>query len=213
MAKTLWLLLKPALLMVGILTLVYPVLVALYMASGRNEIFFTYINSFFLLYDIIIGICAAQASSAYAPLALSFGVTRRTLRRATAGFFILLPLICVVLDFLCNSITVRLFYTGMNPLFASLVEYPLQGAGLKWIVCSSMLWTGTLDFGALPMWKRILVIVLLCIIYLQIALFMFLGTLRPQSLLNGYSLVLSVLSFVFAALALHRLRRLTITQA
>lgn len=31
---------------------------------------FTYINSFFLLYDIIIGICAAQASSAYAPLAL-----------------------------------------------------------------------------------------------------------------------------------------------
>lgn len=213
MAKTLWFLIKPALLMVGILTLVYPVLFVLYMLSGRNALFFTYIKGFFLLYDIIIGICAAQASSSYAPLALSFGVTRRTLRRATAGFFVLLPLVCLVLDYLCNSITARLFYAGMNPLFVSLVEYPLQGAGLKWIVCGSMLWTGTLDFGVLPMWKRILVIVLLCIIYLQITLFMFLGTLRPQSLLNGYSLVLSVLGLFFAALALHRLRRLTITQA
>ena len=88
MAKALWFLLKPALLMVGTLTLIYPVLVLLCLVTGWNNFIFTYVQGFFMLFDIIIGICAAQAASAYAPLALSFGVTRRSLRRAMAAFFV-----------------------------------------------------------------------------------------------------------------------------
>ena len=92
MAKALWFLLKPALLMVGTLTLIYPVLVLLCLVTGWNSFLFTYVQGFFMLFDIIIGICAAQAASAYAPLALSFGVTRRSLRGAMAAFFVLLCL-------------------------------------------------------------------------------------------------------------------------
>lgn len=212
MAKTVWFLIKPSLLMVGTLTLLYPVLVLLCLATGWNSFFFTYVQGFFILYDIIIGICAAQAISAYAPLALSFGVTRRSLRRAMAAFFVLLPLICLVLDFFCNNITARLFSVEINPVFVSLALYPLQGLGLKLILCSSMLWMGTMDFATLPMWKRVLVIVVLCIVYLQIAVFMLLGTFLSHTL-NLYSLVLVVASLPFAALALHRLRNLAITQA
>lgn len=212
MAKTVWFLIKPSLLMVGTLTLLYPVLVLLCLATGWNSFFFTYVQGFFILYDIIIGICAAQAISAYAPLALSFGVTRRSLRRAMAAFFVLLPLICLVLDFFCNNITARLFSVEINPVFVSLALYPLQGLGLKLILCSSMLWMGTMDFATLPMWKRVLVIVVLCIVYLQIAVFMLLGTFLSHTL-NLYSLVLVVASLPFAVLALHRLRNLAITQA
>lgn len=212
MAKTVWFLIKPSLLMVGTLTLLYPVLVLLCLATGWNSFFFTYVQGFFILYDIIIGICAAQAISAYAPLALSFGVTRRSLRRAMAAFFVLLPLICLVLDFFCNNITARLFSVEINPVFVSLALYPLQGLGLKLILCGSMLWMGTMDFATLPMWKRVLVIVVLCIVYLQIAVFMLLGTFLSHTL-NLYSLVLVVASLPFAALALHRLRNLAITQA
>lgn len=212
MAKALWFLLKPALLMVGTLTLIYPVLVLLCLLSGKNSFLFTYVQGFFMLFDIIIGICAAQAASAYAPLALSFGVTRRSLRRAMAAFFVLLPLLCLVLDYLCNTVSTRLFYGDINQVFVSLALYPLQGLGLKLILCGSMLWMGTMDFATLPIWKRVLVIVVLCVVYLQVAVFMLLGTFLSHTL-GLYSLVLILLSLPFAGIALHQMRHLAITQA
>lgn len=212
MAKALWFLLKPTLLMVGTVTLIYPVLVLLCLLSGKNAFLFTYVQGFFVLFDIIIGICAAQTASAYAPLALSFGVTRRSLRGAMAAFFVLLPLLCLVLDYLCNTVTARLFYVEINPVFVSLAHYPLQGLGLKLILCGSMLWMGTMDFAALPIWKRVLVIALLCIVYLQVAVFMLLGTFLSYTL-SLYSLALTLLSLPFAGLTLHQMRRLAITQA
>lgn len=211
MAKALWFLLKPALLMVGTLTLIYPVLVLLCLVTGWNNFIFTYVQGFFMLFDIIIGICAAQAASAYAPLALSFGVTRRSLRRAMAAFFVLLPLLCLVLDYLCNNITTRLFYAEVNPIFVSLAQYPLQGLGLKLILCGTMLWMGTMDFATMPIWKRVLVIAVLCVAYLQVAVFMLLGSFLSHAL-SLYSLVLILLSLPFAGLALHQIRRLAITQ-
>lgn len=212
MAKALWFLTKPALAMLGVLTAVYGVLVGLSLATRGNEFIFTYVQGFFIVFDIIIGICAAQAISAYAPLALSFGVTRRSLRGAVAGFWVLLPVLCMVLDYLCNSVTARLFYRDMNKLFVSLTEYPLQGLGFKLLLCGSMLWMGSLEFSALPIWKRVLTIVLVCVIYLQLTVFMLLGTFRP-GVLTLYSVVLGVLSLPFILVALHRLQKLAVTQA
>ena len=49
MAKTLWFLLKPALVMVGIVTLFYPVLLLLCLATGGSNLFFSYLQGFFVL--------------------------------------------------------------------------------------------------------------------------------------------------------------------
>ena len=212
MAKALWFLLKPALVMVGSLTLLYPVLVLLCLLTGNTQFFFAYVQGFFVLYDVVLGICAAQVISGYVPLALGFGATRRSLRGAVAIFWVALPLLCMVLDYLCNSISARLFYTGMNELFINLLLYPLQGLGLKFLLCASMLWLGTLNLSMLPLWKRVLAILLLCAVYLQIAVFMLLGTFLPSAL-NLHSLALGLLSLPFVAIALHQIKTLAITQA
>ena len=175
MAKALWFLLKPALVMVGSLTLLYPALVLLCRLTGNTQFFFAYVQGFFVLYDVILGICAAQVISGYASLALSFGVTRRSLRGAVAIFWVALPLLCMVLDYLCNSIS-------------------------------------ALNLSMLPLWKRVLAILLLCAVYLQIAVFMLLGTFLPSAL-NLHSLALGLLSLPFVAIALHQIKTLAITQA
>lgn len=211
MTKALWFLMKPALVMVGTLTLAYPVLVFFYLLFGQNALLFNYVQGFYLLYDIIIGICAAQAISSYAPLALSFGVTRRTLRNAVGLFWILLPAVGMALDFVCNSVTTRMFYTTMSRFFLTLVQYPLHGLGFKLLLCGAMLWMGTLEFGALPLWKRVPVILLMIFIYLQITVFMFVATLIPALILTVYSIVLGVAGALFAGIALHRVSRMTIT--
>lgn len=212
MAKALWFLMKPALVMMGWLTGAYAALALFCMLTAGNTFFFNYVQGFFIVFDIILGICAAQAISGYAPLALSFGVTRRTLQGAVAAFWVILPLICMVLDYLCNSVTVRLFYVDTNKLFASLTEYPLQGLGFKFLLCGAMLWMGTLEFSAQPLWKRIAVILLIIIVYLQMTVLMFLATLTPIAILTVYSIVLGVAGILFAGIALHRVGRLVITQ-
>lgn len=68
-----------------------------------------------------------------------------------------------------------------------------------------------MDFATLPIWKRVLVIVVLCVAYLQVAVFMLLGSFLSHTL-SLYSLVLILLSLPFAGLALHQIRRLAITQ-
>lgn len=211
MAKALWFLLKPALLMVGIITLLYPILVLFCLFTRSNTIFFSYVQGFFIIYDIMIGICAAQAISAYAPLAVSFGVTRRSLRGAAAGFWLLLPSLCLVLDYLCNSVTTRLFYAQMNELFANLTAYPLQGFGYKLLLCGAMLWLGTLNFSAMSMAKRVAAIAVVIVVYSQLMVFMMLGSFVPR-MLNFYGLGMGLLSLLFVALALHRMRHFAITQ-
>lgn len=212
MAKALWFLMKPALVMMGWLTGAYAALALFCMLTAGNTFFFNYVQGFFIVFDIILGICAAQAISGYAPLALSFGVTRRALQGAVAAFWVLLPLICMVLDYLCNSVTVRLFYVDTNKLFACLTEYPLQGLGFKFLLCGAMLWMGTLEFSAQPLWKRIAVILLIIIVYLQMTVLMFLATLTPIAILTVYSIVLGAVGILFAGIALHRMGRLVITQ-
>lgn len=212
MTKALWFLMKPALVMVGTLTLAYPVLVFFYLLFGQNTLLFNYVQGFYLLYDIIIGICAAQAISSYTPLALSFGVTRRTMRNAVGLFWILLPAVGMVLDFVCNSVTTRMFYTTMSRFFLTLVQHPLHGLGFKLLLCGAMLWMGTLEFSALPLWKRVLVILLMIVIYLQITVFMFVATLIPSLILTVYSIVLGVAGALFAGVALHRISRMAITR-
>ena len=212
MAKALWFLLKPALVMIGSLTLLYPVLLLLCRLTNNIGLFFFYVQGFFVLYDVILGICAAQAISGYAPLALSFGVTRRSLRGAVAAFWVVLPLLCMVLDYLCNSVSARLFQTSVNEVFRNLLLYPMQGLGLKLLLCASMLWLGTLNLSMLPLWKRVLAILLLCVVYLQIAVFMLLGTFLPYAL-NLHSLALGLLSLPFMAIALHQMKTLAIAQA
>lgn len=212
MAKALWFLLKPALLVIGTLTLFYPVLLLLSLLSDGGTFFLTYLQGFFILYDIILGICAAQAISAYVPLALSFGATRRSLQGAVLAFWVLLPLLCMVLDALCSTLTARLFSLETNPFFLRLGALPLQGLGLKFLLCSALLWMGTLSFGALPIWKRVLVILVLAIVYLQITVFMFIAGLIPPMILNVYSAGLGVISLVPTAVTLHRLQKLAITQ-
>lgn len=212
MAKALWFLIKPALVMMGWLTAVYAVLALFCTLTAGNTFFFTYVQGFFLVFDIILGICAAQAISGYAPLALSFGVTRRALRGAVAAFWVLLPLVCMVLDYLCNSVTARLFAEQANLLFIQLVHYPLHGLGFKLLLCGAMLWMGTLEFSALHLAKRIAVILLMIVIYLQITVLMFVATLIPTTILTVYSIVLGVAGILFAGIALHRVGRLVITQ-
>lgn len=212
MTKALWFLMKPALVMVGTLTLAYPVLVFFYLLFGQNTLLFNYVQGFYLLYDIIIGICAAQAISSYTPLALSFGVTRRTMRNAVGLFWILLPAVGMVLDFVCNSVTTRMFYTTMSRFFLTLVQHPLHRLGFKLLLCGAMLWMGTLEFSALPLWKRVLVILLMIVIYLQITVFMFVATLIPALILTVYSIVLGVAGALFAGVALHRISRMAITR-
>lgn len=68
-----------------------------------------------------------------------------------------------------------------------------------------------MDFATLPIWKRVLVIAVLCVAYLQVAVFMLLGSFLSHTL-SLYSLVLILLSLPFAGLALHQIRRLAITQ-
>lgn len=212
MAKALWFLMKPALIMLGWLTAVYAVLALFCILTAGNTFFFTYVQGFFVVFDIILGICAAQAISSYAPVALSFGVTRRALRGALAAFWVLLPLVCMVLDYLCNSITARLFTQATNQLFIQLVNYPLHGLGFKFLLCGAMLWMGTLELSALPLWKRIAVILLVIVIYVQITVLMFVATLIPTTILSVYSTVLGLVGILFAGIALHRVGRLVITQ-
>ena len=212
MAKALWFLMKPALVMMGWLTGAYAVLALFCTLTAGNTFFFTYVQGFFLVFDIILGICAAQAISGYAPLALSFGATRRSLRGAVLAFWVLLPLLCMVLDFACNSFTARLFSLETNPLLLHLGAFPLQGLGLKFLLCSVMLWMGTLPFSALPIWKRALVILVVAVVYLQITVFMFVAKLIPATILDVYSAGLGVISLVPTGVALHRLKHFTITQ-
>ena len=212
MARTLWFLLKPALVMVGIVTLFYPVLLLLCLVTGGSNLFFSYLQGFFILYDVILGICAAQAISGYAPLALSFGATRRSLRGAVLAFWMLLPLLCMVLDFACNSFTARLFSLEANPFLMHLSAFPLQGLGLKFLLCGVMLWMGTLPFSSLPIWKRALVILVVAVVYLQITVFMFVAKLIPATILDVYSAGLGVISLVPTGLALRRLKHFAITQ-
>ena len=211
MAKALWFLLKPALVMVGIVTLFYPVLLLLCLATGGNSFFFGYLQGFFILYDVMIGICAAQAISGYAPLALSFGATRRSLRGAVLVFWVLLPLVCLGLDFLCGSVTTRLFYADTNPLFATLTRYPLPGFGCKLLLCSAMLWVGTLDFSALSMARRVGATLVVVAVYMQMMVFMLLSSFLPHAI-QMYGLAMGLLSLPFAALTLHRLKHFTISR-
>lgn len=212
MGKTLWFLIKPSLVMLGTLTLFYPVLVLFYLLLGQNFILLNYVQGFYLMYDILIGICAAQTVSSYVPLALSFGVTRRTLRRTVGAFWVLLPVVGMVLDFVCNSITTRMFYDTMNRFFIHLVQYPLHGLGFKLLLCGAMLWMGTLEFSALPVWKKVLVILLIIATYLQITVFMFVASLIPTTILTVYSIALGAAGTLFAGIALHRVSQLVITQ-
>lgn len=212
MAKTLWFLLKPALVIIGTLTLFYLVLLLLTLLTDGGAFFLTYLQGFFILYDIILGICAAQAISAYAPLALGFGATRRALRGAVLVFWVLLPLLCMVLDYFCSTFTTRLFSLETNPFFLQLGAFPLQGLGLKFLLCGTLLWMGTLSFSSLAIWKRVLVILVVAVVYLQITVFMFVAKLVPSTILNVYSAVLGVISLVPAGVTLHRLQKLAITQ-
>lgn len=212
MAKALWFLLKPALVIIGTLTLFYPVLLLLSLLTDGGTFFLTYLQGFFILYDIMLGICAAQAISACVPLALGFGATRRALRGAVLAFWVLLPLLCMVLDFACNSFTARLFSLETNPLLLHLGAFPLQGLGLKFLLCGTLLWMGTVSFGSLPIWKRVLVILVVAVVYLQITVFMFVAILIPATILNVYSAGLGVISLVPTGVTLHRLQKLAITQ-
>ena len=71
---------------------------------------------------------------------------------------------------------------------------------------------GTLEFSAQPLWKRIAVILLIIIVYLQMTVLMFLATLTPIAILTVYSIVLGAVGILFAGIALHRVGRLVITQ-
>lgn len=208
MAKTLWFLMKPALVMLGWLTAAYAVLTLFCTLTAGNTFFFSYVQGFFVAFDIILGICAAQAISGYAPLALSFGVTRRALRGAVAAYWMLLPMIFMVLDYLCNSITTRLFTEKTNQLFVQMVNFPLHGLGFKFLLCGAMLWMGTLEFSGLPIWKRIAVILLMIVIYLQSTVLMFVATLIPTTILTVYSIALGVAGILFVGMALYRVGRL-----
>ncbi|MBM6901100.1 hypothetical protein H6B10_15510, partial [Gemmiger formicilis] len=60
MAKALWFLMKPALVMMGWLTGAYAALALFCMLTAGNTFFFNYVQGFFIVFDIILGICAAQ---------------------------------------------------------------------------------------------------------------------------------------------------------
>lgn len=212
MTKALWLLTKPVLALLACLTGCYAVLVLLCVLTEGNTFFFVYVQGFFLVFDIIVAACAAQTTGGYLGLALSLGATRRSLRGAVAAFWVLMPLLCMVLDHLCNSVTAWLFLPQMNSFFLGLLHYPVHGLGFKLLLCGAMLWLGTLEFGALARWKQVLIVLLMIFFYLQITVFMFLTTLFPTLILTVYSLLLGAVGVLFAGLTLHRVGQLAITQ-
>lgn len=214
MKQALWFLCKPALVMQVTLAAVYGGLLVLTALFGYNSLFGTYLIGYGMVFYIIAAICAAQATSSYCPLALGFGVTRRTLQGAVALYCLVLCGVSQVFNAVIGVITQHLVCMwDKQQMMYLLSGRPLHGLGLMLLLCGAMLWGGTVDMAAASMPKRVLLIVGMILLYGQMAVFMLVNRFLGETVFFLYCAVLAVLGLGFTALAACRLRNLTVDQA
>lgn len=214
MKQALWFLCKPALALQCTLLAVYGVLLVLTALCGYDNLFGTYLIGYGMVFYIIAAICAAQATASYCPLALGFGVTRRTLQRAVVLYCLVLCGVSQAFNTALGAITQRMaFMWDKQQLMYLLSGRPLHGLGLMLLFCGAMLWGGTINFVPLSMARRVVLILGMILLYSQLAVFMFINRFCGESFFHIYCAVLAALGLAFTALAVHRLRNLAITQA
>lgn len=213
MKQVLWFLCKPALTMLAALAAVYGGLLVLTALFGYNSLFGTYLVGYGMAFYIIAAICAAQATGSYCRLALSFGITRRTLQRAVVLYCLVLCGVSQALNAVLGVVTQNLAYMwDKQQMIYLLSGRPLHGLGLMLLFCGAMLCGGTLNFTATSMPKRVLLIVGVILLNSQMAVFMLINRFFGDGIFPVYCAVLALLGLGFTALAAYRLRDLTVPQ-
>lgn len=213
MKQALWFLCKPALTMLAALAAVYAGLLVLTALCGYESFFGTYLAGYGMVFYIIAAICAVQATASYCPLALGFGVTRRTLQGAVVLYCLVLCGISQVFNAVIGAVSRGLFALwDKQEMMSLLTGRPLHGLGLMLLLCGAMLWGGTVDMAAASMPKRVLLIVGMILLYGQMAVFMLVNRFLGGTVFSLYCAALAVLGLGFTALAACRLRNLTVNQ-
>lgn len=214
MKQALWFLCKPALAMLAALAAAYAGLLVLTLLFGYGSLFGIYLVGYGMVFYIVAAICAAQATGSYCPLALGFGVTRRTLRGAVVLYCLVLCGVSQLCNAALGAITQRMaFMWDKQQMMYLLSGRPLHGLGLMLLLCGAMLWCGTVDFSVMSMPKRVLLILGMILLYSQMAVFMLINRFLGGNPFTVYCAALAVLGLAFTALAARRLRNLTVTQA
>ncbi len=179
-AKTLRFFAAPLAEMLGVATLLYFCTLAL---SGLTKlvIFSDYALSFCFLYGLFLHLSFWQFSGAYCPLALSFGATRRSIRRAFLVLWVVGSVVAEGFTVLAARLSLGGAAGGRNVFLLQCGLHPVGGFCLMLFLAA----TGSAAGTALPAsWPRAAGITAKIILYIvafaQVFVFMLLAYFLPQ---------------------------------
>lgn len=179
-AKTLRFFAAPLAEMLGVATLLYFCTLAL---SGLTKlvIFSDYALSFCFLYGLFLHLSFWQFSGAYCPLALSFGATRRSIRRALLVLWVAGSVVAEGFTVLAARLSLGGAAGGRNVFLLQSGLHPVGGFCLMLFLAA----TGSAAGTALPAsWPRAAGITAKIILYIvafaQVFVFMLLAYFLPQ---------------------------------
>lgn len=179
-AKTLRFFAAPLAEMLGVATLLYFCTLAL---SGLTKlvIFSDYALSFCFLYGLFLHLSFWQFSGAYCPLALSFGTTRRSIRRALLVLWVVGSVVAEGFTVLAARLSLGGAAGGRNAFLLQCGLHPVGGFCLMLFLAA----TGSAAGTALPAsWPRAAGITAKIILYIvafaQVFVFMLLAYFLPQ---------------------------------
>ena len=208
-AKTLRFFAAPLAEMLGVATLLYFCTLAL---SGLTKlvIFSDYALSFCFLYGLFLHLSFWQFSGAYCPLALSFGATRRSIRRALLVLWVVGSVVTEGFTVLAARLSLGGAAGGRNVFLLQCGLHPVGGFCLMLFLAATGSATGT----ALPAaWPRTLCLTAKILLYIvasaQIFVFMLLAYFCPQWFVP-YCAALVVAGCLLMAAALRALRHIAV---
>lgn len=211
-AKTLRFFAAPLAEMLGVATLLYFCTLAL---SGLTKlvIFSDYALSFCFLYGLFLHLSFWQFSGAYCPLALSFGATRQSIRRAILVLWVVGSLFAEAFTVLAAQLSLWTPMNepaGRNVFLLQCGLHPVGGFCLMLFLAA----TGSAAGTALPAaWPRTLCLTAKIFLYIvafaQIFVFMLLAYFCPQWFVP-YCAALVVAGCLLMAAALRALRHIAV---
>lgn len=217
MKKTLWLLLLTPLQLMGTLLVLYAALCGLCLLFGADSLFGTYLTGGSFAFSLVAALCAAQATAAYCPLALSLGATRRALRGGVAAAWAALALLAHGATLLVNWLAFALFppERASRAWLYGFSRHPLPGLGVALLLAGASLWVGTLQTQGRTTARNVLLVLFEILLFAQVFVFLLLSQLAPvlpAAALPLYGGALAALGLVFLLLALRRLKTLAVSQ-
>lgn len=205
-AKTLRFFAAPLAEMLGVATLLYFCTLAL---SGLTKlvIFSDYALSFCFLYGLFLHLSFWQFSGAYCPLALSFGTTRRSIRRALLVLWVVGSVVAEGFTVLAARLSLGGAAGGRNVFLLQCGLHPVGGFCLMLFLAA----TGSAAGTALPAsWPRAAGITAKIILYIvafaQVFVFMLLAYFLPQWFAPYCTALVAAAALLMAA-AMRALRR------